>query len=86
MCVLEVSDGDWALLMLGTGDLQGDRSAPDRFLQVFDPCVENWVSATTDVLDESFFIITEPATFTEVNTSYGTYADDLLRLGIVLGE
>jgi len=82
MTFLQADDGGWILFGLGCGDLQGDKAAPDKFLQVFDPRVQRWVEATITEDEREFFTIKEPYTGTEVDVSYGTYADDLVRLGL----
>ena len=46
LCFLAAADGSWTLLALGTGDLQGDRAAPDKFVQTFDPQVARWIENT----------------------------------------
>ena len=82
MTLLVVDNGSWVLLAAGCGDLQGDQAAPDKFLQLFDPRVDRWVASTADAAEKEFFLVMDPITGTTVDTSYGTYADDLARFGL----
>eukprot|EP00959_Pyramimonas_sp_CCMP1952_P319597 6687345-Pyramimonas_sp.AAC.1 len=83
-CVLRADSGDWALMSLGCGDLQGDVAAPDKFINVLDPRVDRWAAATETEEDRNFFHVLEPITQTHINFSHGAYADDMFRM--VLSE
>ena len=85
MTYLTAEDGDWLLLDLGCGDLQGDRSAPDRFTCLYDPRLMEWVDATTDLDERSVFQVVEEVTGAAVNLSYTTFADDNTRI-VLLGK
>ena len=55
LCFLRADSGEWALMSLGCGDLQGDVAAPDKFINVLDPCVDRWIAATETDEDRDFF-------------------------------
>eukprot|EP00959_Pyramimonas_sp_CCMP1952_P158513 3315427-Pyramimonas_sp.AAC.1 len=85
MTLVQTDSGEWSLYALGCGDLQGDQSAPDRFLQVFDPAVDEWVDQTRTASERDFFTVTDPVSRIAVDVSYGAYADDLERSGLANG-
>ena len=82
LCFLRADSGDWALLSLGCGDLQGDVGAPDKFINVLDPCVDRWIQQSESAKDREFFHVIEPVTQKLVNFSYGSNADDMFRMGL----
>ena len=82
MCFLTSADGGWVILALGVGDLQGGRAAPGKFIQIFDPRVDEWVQQTSTPEEITAMHIVEPWTGLTIDVSYGTYADDLFRVGL----
>ena len=85
MVYLAADSGDWVLMTIGCCDLQGDKAAPDRFLQAYDPRIAQWVRETTVQSELDLFSVTEPVTKCAVDASFVTYADNLGRLGVHTG-
>ncbi|CAE8634013.1 unnamed protein product, partial [Polarella glacialis] len=62
MLVRDAAGGE-VLLKTGSGDLQGDRSAPEKFAKIFEPRIQYWQKVTSNSEEKAGTLVAkEPLT------------------------
>ncbi|CAE8636902.1 unnamed protein product [Polarella glacialis] len=74
--------GEELLLAPGSGDLQGDATAPLKFARLFNPLVKRWRTRTGTTEDDAVFLLRDPLSQRRVHTGLLAFADDLCRLSL----
>ena len=66
----------------GSGDLQGDSAAPQKFARAYDKVVEPALSDLLTFREEQALFLFEPLIRKVVNCGHARFADDLTTLGL----
>ncbi|CAE8718606.1 unnamed protein product [Polarella glacialis] len=75
--------GGEVLMKIGTGDLQGDRSAPEKFALLLEPRIQHWQHLTRNSEEKAGLLeANECLTGRVVGVSLCMFADDVARLGL----
>ena len=78
---IDASDG---LLCISpqTGALQGDCCASSMFLEVYHPCLDDWLDGIRQKLPDTGVQVVDPINDVEVDVSVSSYADDVAKLSV----